>query len=102
MIVRWSRIAATQLFDAGDYIREQRPGWDERLYLAAQKVTHIIQQQPRAFARMAEINDGEVRGAHVALFDYWVIYEIDEVRDECVILAFWSMRRHPQGWRFSR
>jgi len=99
VIVRWSRLAATQLFDAGDYIGQQRPGWDERLYIATRRVTERIGQQPRVFPQIFDIHDGEVRRALVRVFEYWVIYEVIEPRNQCIVLAFWSTRRHPQGWR---
>jgi plasmid stabilization system protein ParE len=102
VIVRWSRAAAMQLFEAGDFLAEQRPGWDDRLFAATRKVTDLIGEQPCAFTRVEEVLDGEVRKALVALFGYWVIYEIFEGQNECIVLAFWSTRRHPRGVRLDR
>jgi plasmid stabilization system protein ParE len=102
VIVRWSQAAATQLFEAGDYLAGQRPGWDARLYTATRKITAPIAQQPRAFTRVDEVRDGEVRKALVPLYQYWVIYEVFEGRGECIVLAFWFTRRHPRGWRHPR
>ncbi len=99
MIVRWSRAAARQLFEAGDYLKRARPGLEDKLYTATREVTRRIADEPRAFAVTHEAHDGEVRRALVETFKYWVIYEVFADRDECVVLAFWSTRRHPDGWR---
>lgn len=102
MIVRWSRAAAVQLFEAGDHLRKERPGLDERLYAATRQVTGLIAQQPRAFTPIREVRDGEVRRALVRKHGYWIVYEVFEERGECEVLAFWHTRRHPEGWRRGR
>lgn len=73
-----------------------------RLYDAARKITDRIGEQPRSFPRVEEVYSGEVRRALVRRYQYWVIYEVLEARGECLILAFWSTRRYPQGWRSVR
>lgn len=98
-MIRWSRAAAVQLFAAGDRARKHRPSADDRLYAATRKITDMIVEQPRMFARVDEVRDGEVRRALVRPFGYWVIYEVLEPQGECVVLSFWSTRRDPQGWR---
>lgn len=102
MIVRWSRGAARQLFRAGDALADRRPGADERLYAEVRQLTEILRTQPRAFARVDRVRDGEVCKLLVDAYDHWVIYEVFEARDEVVVLAFWPTRRHPDGWRCSR
>jgi plasmid stabilization system protein ParE len=102
VIVRWSRAAARQLFEAGDYLKQARPGLDEQLYAASRQLTELIAHQPRAFTPMGEVRNGDVRKALVRRFGYWVIYEVFEAREECVVLAFWHTRRHPEGWRQGR
>ena len=104
-VIRWSRAAAVQLFAAGDRARRHRPGADERLYAATRKITEMIVEQPRIFAKVDEVRDGEVRRALVMSFGYWVIYEVLEAQRECVVLSFWSTGGIPRaggGRRYSR
>jgi hypothetical protein len=99
VIVRWSQRAATQLFEAGDYLDHERPGTSEKLYAAAQEISILVGHQPRAFRRAHEIADGEVREALVERYGHWMVFEIFEARGECLVLAFWPTRRRPYGWR---
>ena len=50
MILRWSRRAAGQLFDAADYLEKARPGSAERLYAEVDLLASRIKEQPWSFA----------------------------------------------------
>ena len=49
MILRWSQRAASQLFEAADYLDGERPGTGDRLYTAVDQVVAIIKEQPGLF-----------------------------------------------------
>jgi toxin ParE1/3/4 len=97
VILRWSRRAANQLFDAADYLEDRRPGAGNRLYVAVDHVVAIIKEQPWAFPREPDAAHSEVRRALVRRFGYWLIYRVGDA--DAVVLAFWPTRRHPEGWR---
>lgn len=102
MIVRWSTRAAGQLFRAADTLERRRAGTGERLYDAVDAIVAILREQPRAFARATDEQRVEIRRALVARYGYWIIYRVDGEAIEVLVLAFWSTRRQPEGWRTSR
>jgi plasmid stabilization system protein ParE len=97
--VRWSQRAATQLFEAADYLEHERPGTGERFYAAVDRIVAILRDQPRAFARAHEETGADVRRALVIRYGYWLIYRIVGENVEVVMVAVWSTRRDPEGWR---
>ena len=102
MIVRWSQRAATELFEAGDYLAAQRPGLDDRLYDATRRLAVLISDQPRAFEHVEHRPNGEIRRALLEEFQHWVLYQIGEAHDECRIVSFCPTRRKLESWRRRR
>ena len=102
MILRWSQRAASQLFEAADYLDSERPGTGDRLYAAVDQVVAIIKEQPWAFPRDPHDPRPEVRRALVVRYAYWIIYRVEGDQVQIVVLTFWPTRRHPEGWRHGR
>lgn len=99
MRIRWTRRAAFQVDEEIIYLEEQRPGTGVRFHEAVRERIEIMRDNPRAFPRVPGVKDGEVRRALIGRFDHWIIYEVDSTAGQLVVLAVWSTRRRPSGWK---
>jgi plasmid stabilization system protein ParE len=96
--LRWSRRAASQLFEAADYLEDARRGAGDGLYTAVDRVVALIKEQPWAFPGEPHAAHPNVRRALVLRYGYWLVYRIEGNDVEILVLAFWSTRQHPHGW----
>jgi plasmid stabilization system protein ParE len=98
----WSRRAQQQFHETIVYLEDQRPGTGLSLHAAVGEVAELVQRHPQGFPRVPGVAGGEVRRALISRYKHWLIYEIVEDGAKAIVLAIWSNRRRPFGWRQNR
>ena len=92
--IRFSPKATHELEEAYEWYEEQLTGLGSRLVKEVDKYLSAISKNPKLF--QVRFPD-EIRAVPLKIFPYLVVYWIDEMNLNVIVLAIFHTKRHPSN-----